>query len=294
MMVPSGAGGSIAAGVPRIVLHNTVADSLRATDVTVVAGDAGGASEAFDLEGPAATYEIYLSKDYCRPGQGGATCQACARGTYSAPLSPSAPKPDCLPCPANTTASSRARAPACAQVRARVGRAARAKYSCALCVGLTSRWPWLCLRARLPACLGVVCTTSERHKPCTFLRAQSPSASRAGAAPTAAPAPLASSRQAAPPPTPPPSAPTARPASIAWWRAPRAPSSAQGRAERPGLGPHCCGCAPPRRECRAALGRFASIMGRDNQGCLAWLAPLDLCLSGVWHLGTRLKARDIR
>ena len=101
------AGGQIAAGVSKVVIHNTVADSSRTTSLNVQASNAGGgAYDTFVLEGPSATYEFWLSKDYCRPGQGGSACTTCASGSFSAAASSTTPKPDCLACPSgNTTAS---------------------------------------------------------------------------------------------------------------------------------------------------------------------------------------------
>ena len=102
-----GTSGEITAGVSRVVIHNTVADSTRATSLTVQAvNSGGGVYDTFVLQGPAATYEFWMSKDVCRPGQGGAACNTCAFGFYSAAASPTTPKPDCLACPSgNTTAS---------------------------------------------------------------------------------------------------------------------------------------------------------------------------------------------
>ena len=105
--VTCGVSGHITAGASKVVIYPTVSDNTRATAFTVQAVNSdGGIYDTFALDGPAATHELWMSKDLCRPGQGGADCAPCARGLYSAAASPTAPKPECLECNSDSTTDS--------------------------------------------------------------------------------------------------------------------------------------------------------------------------------------------
>lgn len=99
------AAGGIAAAVSRVVFVNS-ADAARPAGLQVQLSN--GNESVYDtvsLTGAGPIYELWVSKDICRPGQGGSACSACALGTYSGGGNASTPKAGCLPCPSGFTTS---------------------------------------------------------------------------------------------------------------------------------------------------------------------------------------------